>query len=850
MNNRIDLDKKINERINRVVEHEWGTLDLKNCGLTEIPAVVFKQTHLVNIDLSNDKYCDDEHRNKLVSIPKEISNLTKLYKLNLANNEICEVSEEISKLKELSVLIISNNKLTELSPKIANMKSLKELHLEGNPFDMLPPEIVSRGIERIRNFYKELEESDFLYEVKLIIVGQGRVGKTCISKALVTPNYKLEDTESTEGININSWIIPQKEISKINPSIQRDFQINIWDFGGQEIYHSTHQFFLTKRSIYMLVTESRKEDSHDDFYYWLNIIKLLGDQSPVLVVLNKCDQPTKELPIKEYKESFSNIKDFHKISLKSDYENTLTDFKESIKKIASSLPHIGNRLPKKWVDIRIELEDLKLKGKNYITETEYFDICKKHYRNQEGALFLSDYFHDLGVILHFRDDLELKDTVILNNEWITGGVYKILDDKKVIDSNGKFDNSDLQRILSDVEYKYKVKELLSLMKNKKFDLCFELEQGMYLVPRLLPVDEVEHNWKSDSNNLKFEYRYKFMPKGILARLIVKLNKDIYQNIYWRYGVVLHYQNTHAIVKEKYFENKITIEISGDYKREYLFMIRKSIEEIHRDFNKLGYTEMIPCCCKECLSNENPHFFGFDILRRYELNNLPKIRCDNSLEEVLVSTMTSNIGNNSISDTMFIFCENQNEKLLNLLGFENVIFYPEKNSNGVFIQTKSDPDKYGLRDRDYLLDSEIERLKVKYKKYIVLDYYCFENYLYHPDNIAELKLIEFNKEEYIEDIIRQKNENKDLILSNFKSARKSYQEFKLDAEKIQDKDKENDIIKYLQSNEIETFFKSFSMKDYYNKDKTLSRYSLKPKELVMTKWFNDKMNILILNRKVE
>ena len=154
----------------------------------------------------------------------------------------------------------------------------------------------------IRNFYKELEEKDFLYEVKLLLVGQGRVGKTCLSNALIEDSYILSDIASTEGININRWIIPKESIVKINPKIQRDFQINIWDFGGQEIYHSTHQFFLTKRSIYLLVTESRKEDSHDDFFYWLNIIKLLGDNSPVMLVLNKCDQPTKELPFKEFKE--------------------------------------------------------------------------------------------------------------------------------------------------------------------------------------------------------------------------------------------------------------------------------------------------------------------------------------------------------------------------------------------------------------------------------------------------------------------------------------------------------------------------------------------------------------------
>src|SRR5690554_6851440 len=122
------------------------------------------------------------------------------------------------------------------------------------------------------------------------------------------------------------------------------------------------------------VYKSRKEDSHDDFFYWLNIIKLLGNKSPVIIVLNKCDQPTKELPINEFKENFVNVKDFHKISLKAGYEDKLNNFKEALKKVATELPHIGNPLPKVWVDIRNDLEKLKLDGKIYISEQEYLEI--------------------------------------------------------------------------------------------------------------------------------------------------------------------------------------------------------------------------------------------------------------------------------------------------------------------------------------------------------------------------------------------------------------------------------------------------------------------------------------------
>ncbi|MDB5009200.1 MAG: Protein flightless like protein [Mucilaginibacter sp.] len=836
----MSIQKKVRENLDKVKDHGWQVLDLKNCGLTEIPEEIFAYKDIISLDLSNDLFCEEKNKNRIEHIPNTIQSLKKVARINLENNLVKNLSDQLASLTNLKYLNLKNNRLTELSEKIANMSSLKELHLEGNPFEMLPPEILARGIESIRNFYKELEEKDYLYEVKLIIVGEGRVGKSCLTKALIEDDFCLEETESTEGININRWVIKKDEINTINPRIQRDFQINIWDFGGQEIYHSTHQFFLTKRSIYLLVTESRKEDSHDDFFYWLNIIKLLGDKSPVIMVLNKSDQPTKELPIKEYKDTFSNIIDFQRISLTTDHRKDFNVFKKRLKDFASKLPHIGNPLPKVWVDIRREIEELKLSGVNYITETEYLEICKKRYRNVQSALFLSEYFHDLGVLLHFQDDIELKDIVILNHEWITSGVYKILDDRIVLEQKGRFTNDDIKRIWSNDVYKYKIRELLSLMKNRKFDLCFELGNGEYLIPRLLPVDEIDHAWHHDSENLKFEFRYKFMPKGILARLIVKLSHDVVENKYWRYGVILQYDGTKAIIKEKYFESKLIIELAGTNKREFLFAIRKAIKEIHNDFNKLKVSEMIPCNCDHCSNVVQPAFYDYDLLKRYELNDIVEIRCPLSLDMVLVKELTSDVIKGQFSRERLIVCENKNADLLSECGFENILFFPERDSSSVFIKVKTKPENYGLRDRDFLTDSEIERIQNKYKNFLILEYYCFENYMFHPDNIEELNLANFNKSEYTAEIIKQKNLNKDHIISIYKNARNNYQEFKIESENLRDKNRENDIIHYLNSDDIEVLLKSYSLKTYFNKA-LINKYNLKPSELSNTAWFKLKMN---------
>ena len=66
--------------------------------------------------------------------------------------------------------------------------------------------------------------------------------------------------------------------------------MNVWDFGGQQIYHATHQFFLTRSSLYVLLDDTRKDHksaNDEGFKYWLEAIELLSDRSPVLIFQNE-----------------------------------------------------------------------------------------------------------------------------------------------------------------------------------------------------------------------------------------------------------------------------------------------------------------------------------------------------------------------------------------------------------------------------------------------------------------------------------------------------------------------------------------------------------------------------------
>ena len=613
--------------------------------LKMLPNEIMQLTCLQILDLYN---------NQLSTLPKQIVSLTSLQRLYLGYNQLRTLPESITCLVHLERLYLQYNQLSSLPSVLTQLTNLQNLDLRGNPLLDPPIEVASQGISAIRAYFAERSQipTDIgLYESKLLLVGEGRVGKTSLSKALRIPDYQLEDEQSTEGIDIQTWTIPKAETG-----LEQDFRLNVWDFGGQEIYHATHQFFLTRRSLYLLVTESRREDKHDDFYYWFNIIRLLGDNAPVVVVLNKCDQPTKELPIEEYRKTFGNIVHYDKVSCATGHEHRIEGLKQAIRRILTDktlMPHVGDRLPAIWLRIREDLATLRGQALDYIPYQQFLDLCAQHQMVEpERINLVAGYFHDLGIFLHFRDDWDLHDTVILNHEWVTVGVYKVLDNETVKAQQGRFTDADLLSIWAAATYRDKRRELLALMKNTKFELCYELpplggqRQG-YIAPQLLPVDEIAYEWRTDKDNLRFEYRYDFMPKGILSRFIVKRHREIVQatdpqgkpkQVHWRYGVLLEWENTRALVRERYFERKITIVLEGDNKIGFLAIIRRTIEEIHGDFHNLAVHEMVPCSCAECRQAHKPHFFRHELLQRYLRKGVYQARCEQSLDEVDVRAM--------------------------------------------------------------------------------------------------------------------------------------------------------------------------------------------------------------------
>ena len=182
---------------------------------------------------------------------------------------------------------------------------------------------------------------DFYRKLSVMVVGEKGVGKTSFIKTLVGSSWKgdtfasyditddyddeIENTINndlgdkklnknkkkelknsyrkniTDGIDINLWRPQGKNID-----------INLFDFAGQEIYYNTHQFFLCKESVYLLLFNGSKNMNQNRLAYWLHTIITKAPSATLFIIATHSDnQNAERLREQHSKELISIIDNIH-----------------------------------------------------------------------------------------------------------------------------------------------------------------------------------------------------------------------------------------------------------------------------------------------------------------------------------------------------------------------------------------------------------------------------------------------------------------------------------------------------------------------------------------------------------
>ena len=526
---------------------------------------------------------------ELEKIPPLITRFHQLKKLFSRGNKISDISM-LKELGNLNYLYLSNNQISQLPEEILELpmdikwewEPVEGIFLGGNPLEYPPIEIVKQGKEAVKNYFQSVAgEKQALNEVKVLLVGDGGAGKTSLVKRLLDQGFDKNEPQ-THGIKINPWNI---DVNNIH------IKIHLWDFGGQEIMHATHQFFLSKRSLYILVLDGRKDEKTE---YWLKHIESFGGDSPVLVVINKIDEnPSFDVNRRFLLDKYKNITGFYRISCAKN--KGIKDFSQVLENELAQVDLIQTTWPKSWFNVKTQLEQMT---EHFINYDQYKKMCEaEKIISAKTRETLVDFLNDLGVILHFKD-FDLEDTHVLEPKWVTEAVYKIINSEKLSQCKGVLNLKLLDHILqkkTGADYDYprdKYKYIITLM--EKFELCYGIDHKTVLIPELLEIQEPPFDFDYNSS-LKFILQYEFLPRSIMPRFIVNMHKNIKDELRWRTGVVLEdndFQST-AVVKADHEAKRMYIYVNGGQKRDYFAAILVTLRRINQSFEKLKTTEMVP-----------------------------------------------------------------------------------------------------------------------------------------------------------------------------------------------------------------------------------------------------------------
>jgi small GTP-binding protein len=447
----------------------------------------------------------------------------------------------------------------------------------------VPDEIRDQGAATVGRYMEQLKAgAERLNEARILILGDKGAGKTCLARRLKDPSAEMtKEEESTPGVDTSVWKLEKENVN-----------IHIWDFAGHTVTHAVHQFFLSERCLYINVFDGRT-DGNNRWEYWLDHMKNYGKESKAIILVNRRDAHAVEVPINKLKEQYP-ILDVCTFSIRDDKED-LEKFRQKVANYIATNPSWSNLLiPESSYKVKKELENLFNNGdlnRQELIERKDFDAiaekCKVEKEKIEGLL--SD-LHALGISLWYKD-MEKYNTMVLNPEWISNGVYRIINwtnnQRKHCLEIGEFSQvfeEDSNRYPED-----KHRFLFELM--KKYELAYEAkEKDMLIIPRLLHEDQPANMPQfhvDESLMARYKADQPLMPDTI-SRFIVRHNEEIKKvgkNNYlvWRSGIILEQtKGTIALVRET-DDRTIAISVKGPNKTEYLSKLRETLNTIFEGY---------------------------------------------------------------------------------------------------------------------------------------------------------------------------------------------------------------------------------------------------------------------------
>ncbi len=508
-----------------------------------------------------------------------LAGLTALHSLDCSNTRVADLAPlaGLAALKKLEANRLTLPPLARAfveAPHLTRL-ALLETRIPDIPSDLLSSTYDENCLPSLRAYFLDSGPDDpRIEDVKLMVLGNGRVGKTQLCRNLTGEPFE-PDSESTHGVTIKAVSLPR-------PRGGPPIPLHIWDFGGQDIYHGTHALFLRDHAIFALVWargfEARDAEGRDGeifgrrpLRYWVDYVwRLSGKDRAAVVVQTRCDRPQDKAPCPvseaELAEAFGL---WPRVDFSAAAPRGEAVLREALVEAAEfALQREGApKIPAAWRRVKAALERLRetdqkrpigARRHRTLTTDAFAAICRDQEVKSEPQHLLQ-YLHRTGVVFH-RPDL-MAERIVLDQGWALEAIYAVFDRgraySRIKSERGRFRPSDLA--IGAWKDRSEAERALFLDMMRACGVCFQLREGnrdtdeepVYIAPEMLPARDtvkvlVDSLWNTSDPIRERRTKFPFLHDGLIRAVIAEIG-DIagVDGVYWRDGVGVYEAQTQS-----------------------------------------------------------------------------------------------------------------------------------------------------------------------------------------------------------------------------------------------------------------------------------------------------------------
>ena len=611
-----------------------ASLDLHGNVLGRLPDWLAELTDLTRLDVG---------RNALGVLPDWLGELTKLTALNVAHNGLGSLPESMRRLTSLYTLDLRHNEFESLPDWLGELPQLAKLYLVPNENLVTPPpEIVANGTEAVLAFLRAGRDGGTtrIWRSKLILVGQGRAGKSTLVAALDGRGFD-KHRPSTEGLAVTALPLRYPNPDGDPALAGVSMKLAVWDFGGQEIYHATHQFFLTARSLFLVVWNPNQGYDNSRLRYWLDAVTARAPGAPILLVATHGAQRPADLPLNDLRERFPAI--IGACTVDSETGAGIEELRAAITKLAATLPLMGSPWPATWAAGAAAIRELP---QTHTTLSAVRALLESHQvagTDQDEVLAA---LTGLGDVLHYPEEQSLADTVVLQPEWLNTRIARILDSKEVAARDGQLLWQDVDSEWADVDPALR-EHFLTMMDH--YDISYRVhDQGTdtaSVVTALLPWEKPDLSsiWPADytGRQISLTYNPSFIPPGIPTWFITRTRR--FAARHWRTGALLRdpVSGSLAQVEADLVNGTLRITARGESLDRFLPVLLSELQHSLGRYPGLTAQRRIQCPLPD--SGQHPqHQYNYLHLLKALLRGNETITCPDTGDEVVIRPLLSGI----------------------------------------------------------------------------------------------------------------------------------------------------------------------------------------------------------------